>query len=197
MAAIEKTGLTVVDQIHSSGHSPSVDCWPHAASASRAPCIQPERSTAYDVGAVANAEQEVLVSVFQHGGGLPPVEAWACVARGEALLVDVRSAEELKFVGQVPGSVHVAWATGTALTRNPHSGLYMRIRHSSGVETFYGHLSRTMPGLKAGGVLRAATCSASSANPALRPGRTCTTRSSSTDRPSIQSPPDMSREWSA
>jgi murein DD-endopeptidase MepM/ murein hydrolase activator NlpD len=42
-----------------------------------------------------------------------------------------------------------------ALDRTAHSGLYMRLRHSSGVETFYGHLSRTMPGLKAGGVIRA------------------------------------------
>ena len=33
--------------------------------------------------------------------------------------MDVRSTEERKFVGHVPGSVHVAWATGTALTRNP------------------------------------------------------------------------------
>jgi rhodanese-related sulfurtransferase len=31
----------------------------------------------------------------------------------------VRTAEERKFVGHVPGSLHVAWATGTALTRNP------------------------------------------------------------------------------
>jgi rhodanese-related sulfurtransferase len=31
----------------------------------------------------------------------------------------VRSAEERKFVGHVPGSTHVAWATGTSLTRNP------------------------------------------------------------------------------
>jgi rhodanese-related sulfurtransferase len=38
---------------------------------------------------------------------------------GDALLVDIRSAEERKFVGHVPGSLHVAWATGTALTRNP------------------------------------------------------------------------------
>lgn len=75
---------------------------------------------AYDVGVVLNSEQEIPVSVsFPHGGGLPPVEAWNCVTRGEALLVDVRSAEELKFVGHVPGSTHVAWATGTALTRNP------------------------------------------------------------------------------
>jgi rhodanese-related sulfurtransferase len=35
------------------------------------------------------------------------------------LLVDVRSAEERKFVGHVPDSLHVPWATGTSLTRNP------------------------------------------------------------------------------
>jgi rhodanese-related sulfurtransferase len=38
---------------------------------------------------------------------------------GEVVLVDVRTTEERKFVGHVPGSQHVAWATGTALTRNP------------------------------------------------------------------------------
>ncbi len=36
---------------------------------------------------------------------------------GRALLVDVRSTEERHFIGQVPGSVHVARASGTALTR--------------------------------------------------------------------------------
>ena len=48
-----------------------------------------------------------------------PAQAWALFQSGEALLVDVRAPEELKFVGQVPGSLNVAWATGTALTRNP------------------------------------------------------------------------------
>jgi rhodanese-related sulfurtransferase len=48
-----------------------------------------------------------------------PVEAWRLFSAGEALLVDVRTPEELKFVGQVPGSLNVAWATGTSLTRNP------------------------------------------------------------------------------
>jgi rhodanese-related sulfurtransferase len=52
-------------------------------------------------------------------GALPPALAWALASAGEAVLVDVRSAEERKFVGQVPNSLHVAWATGTALTRNP------------------------------------------------------------------------------
>ena len=52
-------------------------------------------------------------------GSLAPAEAWALVQAAAATLVDVRSAEERKFVGHVPGTVHVAWATGTALTRNP------------------------------------------------------------------------------
>lgn len=48
-----------------------------------------------------------------------PQEAWSLVSTGQALLVDVRTPEELKFVGHVPGSLNVPWATGTSLTRNP------------------------------------------------------------------------------
>ena len=43
----------------------------------------------------------------------------ALFARGDATIVDVRSAEERKFVGQVPGTLHVAWMTGLSLSRNP------------------------------------------------------------------------------
>lgn len=52
-------------------------------------------------------------------GGIAPRDALALVESGHAVLVDVRTAEERKFVGYVPGSVHVPWATGTSLTRNP------------------------------------------------------------------------------
>ena len=54
-----------------------------------------------------------------YAGGVPPQLAWELVQSGQAVLVDVRTAEERKFVGHVPGSVHVPWATGTAMTRNP------------------------------------------------------------------------------
>ncbi len=54
-----------------------------------------------------------------YAGSVPPRDAWALVQAGQATLVDVRSAEERKFVGHVPAGTHVAWATGTALTRNP------------------------------------------------------------------------------
>jgi rhodanese-related sulfurtransferase len=56
---------------------------------------------------------------LSYAGGVSPRQAWALVEAGEALLVDVRTNEERVFVGHVPGSVHVAWATGTSLTRNP------------------------------------------------------------------------------
>jgi rhodanese-related sulfurtransferase len=35
------------------------------------------------------------------------------------LLIDVRTAEERKFVGHIPESLHIAWATGLSMTRNP------------------------------------------------------------------------------
>ena len=54
-----------------------------------------------------------------YAGGVAPPVAWQLVQRREAVLVDVRSGEERKFVGHVPESLHVPWATGTALTRNP------------------------------------------------------------------------------
>lgn len=54
-----------------------------------------------------------------YAGGVSPQLAWELFSTGEAELVDVRTTEERKFVGHVPGSLHVAWATGTALIRNP------------------------------------------------------------------------------
>jgi rhodanese-related sulfurtransferase len=59
-------------------------------------------------------------------GSLNPVQAWNMISQyngengaKEVFLVDVRTNEERVFTGYVPDSVHVAWATGTAFTRNP------------------------------------------------------------------------------
>jgi len=69
--------------------------------------------------ALESARQRARAEALPYAGSVPPAQAWELVQRGEAKLVDVRSAEERKFVGQVPGSLAVPWATGTALTRNP------------------------------------------------------------------------------
>jgi rhodanese-related sulfurtransferase len=65
------------------------------------------------------ARESARQAGLAYAGGVPPNAAWALVQAGVTTLVDVRTAEERKFVGLVPGSVHVPWATGTALTRNP------------------------------------------------------------------------------
>jgi rhodanese-related sulfurtransferase len=69
--------------------------------------------------ALESARAEAIAKGLPYAGGVNPVDAWILAANGDALLVDVRSNEERVFVGYVPGSVHVPWATGTALTRNP------------------------------------------------------------------------------
>lgn len=69
--------------------------------------------------ALAQARERALEAGWPYAGGVTPPVAWQLVQSGQALLVDVRSGEERKFVGHVPDSLHVAWATGTALTRNP------------------------------------------------------------------------------
>jgi len=65
------------------------------------------------------AREQAIEAGLPYAGGVTPPEAWALAQSGQAVLVDVRSNEERVFVGHVPGSVHVPWATGTSLTRNP------------------------------------------------------------------------------
>jgi rhodanese-related sulfurtransferase len=65
------------------------------------------------------ARADALAQNLPYAGAISPPDAWALAANGQAVLVDVRSPEERTFVGSVPGSLHVPWASGTALTRNP------------------------------------------------------------------------------
>ncbi|HRK56741.1 MAG TPA: rhodanese-like domain-containing protein [Burkholderiaceae bacterium] len=44
-----------------------------------------------------------------YAGAVTPQEAWALVSAQAAALVDVRTDEELYFVGRVPGARHVLW----------------------------------------------------------------------------------------
>lgn len=54
-----------------------------------------------------------------YAGSVTPEEAWALASAGAASIVDVRTAEEYKYVGHVPGAQLVQWQTGPALARNP------------------------------------------------------------------------------
>jgi rhodanese-related sulfurtransferase len=69
--------------------------------------------------ALERAHKDAIAHGLPYAGSVSPPEAWSLVSNSQAVLVDVRSNEERVFVGHVPGSLHVPWATGTALTRNP------------------------------------------------------------------------------
>lgn len=65
------------------------------------------------------ARAKAAAILLTYAGGVSPKDAWDLVSSGAAVLVDVRTVEERKFVGHVPDTLHVPWASGTALTRNP------------------------------------------------------------------------------
>jgi rhodanese-related sulfurtransferase len=65
------------------------------------------------------ARQRAAADNLPYAGSVTPQDAWALFQAGEAVLIDVRTAEERKFVGHVPETKHVAWMTGLSLSRNP------------------------------------------------------------------------------
>ncbi len=68
---------------------------------------------------LTQARERAVRDSLPYAGALTPVEAWALHAAGAVRLVDVRSAEEIRFVGRVSNALHVAWMNGLSLSRNP------------------------------------------------------------------------------
>jgi rhodanese-related sulfurtransferase len=58
------------------------------------------------------------VAELGYAGDVAPGLAWQLVQSGQATLVDVRTAEELHWVGRVPGALHIEWAQGREQVRN-------------------------------------------------------------------------------
>ena len=65
------------------------------------------------------ARAQAQAQNLPYAGIVSAQDAWQLVQAHKALLVDVRTNEERIFVGHVPESLHVAWATGTSMNRNP------------------------------------------------------------------------------
>lgn len=90
-----------------------------AQEASNVKAAERAASTSASQPVLDEARSKASATGLAYAGGVSPEDAWDLVSSGAAVLVDVRTTEERKFVGHVPDSVHVAWASGTALTRNP------------------------------------------------------------------------------
>lgn len=76
------------------------------------------------------ARQQAAIDNLPYAGSVAPQDAWALFQSGEAVLIDVRTAEERKFVGHVPETKHVAWMTGLSLSRNPR--FVKELEHKAG-----------------------------------------------------------------
>lgn len=76
---------------------------------------------------VGQADHPILVAAREEARslGLPyagvvnPQDAWTLFTDGVAHLLDVRTAEERKYVGHVPDTLHIPWQTGPAMIKNP------------------------------------------------------------------------------
>jgi rhodanese-related sulfurtransferase len=68
---------------------------------------------------LVRARERAPTSKPGYAGNVTPQEAWELLSSHAAVLIDVRTAEERQFVGRVPDSVHVPWATGLNLQKNP------------------------------------------------------------------------------
>ena len=66
-----------------------------------------------------NAKAQAEAADLNYAGIVGPDDAWKLFIGGHAHLVDVRAAEERKFVGHVSNTLNVAWQTGPALIKNP------------------------------------------------------------------------------
>jgi len=71
------------------------------------------------LGTLQRVREQATANGLPYAGCVLPDLAWQLFQEGHALLVDVRTPEELSYVGRVPGATHLAWATGTAQVRNP------------------------------------------------------------------------------
>ena len=69
--------------------------------------------------ALQHVRAQAAADGLHYGGHVPPELAWRLFKAKQALLVDVRTPEELSYVGRVPGAKHVVWAHGVAQVRNP------------------------------------------------------------------------------
>jgi rhodanese-related sulfurtransferase len=81
--------------------------------------MQPETLELTLAPILERTRADALAQGLPYAGAVNPADAWPLAASGQAVLVDVRSIEERTFVGYVPDSLHLPWASGTALTRNP------------------------------------------------------------------------------
>lgn len=68
-----------------------------------------DRSSASADALLDRARTRIEHTEGAYSGAVTPTEAWQLAEREKAKLIDVRTAAEVRYVGRVPGSLHVEW----------------------------------------------------------------------------------------
>jgi rhodanese-related sulfurtransferase len=92
-----------------------------AALAHRPETVTPPPARAFlpDHPLLQHARAEADEQTLAYSGNVTPAQAWQLMTEQAVVLVDVRTGEERKFVGYVPGSVSIPWQIGTSMQTNP------------------------------------------------------------------------------
>lgn len=99
---------------HGDAHGHARPTGPAAVPATVSPAADgvPVTTAVFDRATVRRAELDL-----DYAGAVTPPEAWTLLRERAALLVDVRTAPEFRFVGRVPGAINVEWHGGDAAPR--------------------------------------------------------------------------------
>lgn len=68
---------------------------------------------------LARARERGQAKGLAYFGEVTPQEAWTLAQRGDARIVDVRTAAEWQYVGHIPGSELIEWRAFGAVAPNP------------------------------------------------------------------------------
>jgi rhodanese-related sulfurtransferase len=77
------------------------------AAPQEAPALPPGPLTAAQILALAGTRLEATLGAY--AGAVTPPEAWELAQAGAAVIVDVRTEAEVRYVGRVPGAQHAEW----------------------------------------------------------------------------------------
>ncbi|QIO08487.1 rhodanese-like domain-containing protein [Acinetobacter lanii] len=73
-----------------------------------------------EVAEILNRAKQLAEDHYlEFSGTVSPQDAWLLFQTQQAVIVDVRTIEERKFVGHIANTIHIPWATGISLNRNP------------------------------------------------------------------------------
>lgn len=79
----------------------------------------PSKAAIQSHAILAAARKSAQRYELPYAGNVTPEQAWTLLSAGIAELIDLRTDDELRLSGHVPGAAHLEWLSGARMTTNP------------------------------------------------------------------------------